>query len=178
MLRNTRHYYGLVAKFFHWSSAILIFILFLSGVWMMRLDYEHYWYDYATYYHENIGILFALSIILRLLWRYFTLTPELSVTLSSLEKHLAHLAHGLLYTLCITTIISGYFILAADHRDISLFSWFSMPPLPKFHSLQADLSGKAHKVLAWGLIILAIIHTVAACKHHFIDKDNTLRKIL
>ncbi len=178
MLRNTKSSYGLIAKSFHWLSAVTILALFISGIWMTDLDYEHFWYDYAAHYHESVGVLFAIFVIFRLLWRQINIKPNFSETLSVVELKAAKLAHNLLYLLCIMIIITGYLIPTADNRGLDVFTWFTVPSLGSFHHQQADFSGKAHYLLSWGLITLSFIHALAACKHHFIDNDNTLKKIL
>jgi cytochrome b561 len=146
MFRNSSNSYGFVAKLFHWLSAIVIFILFFLGIWMIDLDYEHDWYDLAVHYHESIGILLTLFIVMRLFWRWFDNKPAPSLSLSVWEKKSAVIVHFLLYLLCLFIFFSGYLIPTADHRSIDVFSWFTVPSIGSIH--------------------------------HFIDKDNTLKKIL
>lgn len=59
-----------------------------------------------------------------------------------------------------------------------MFNWFTMPGAGALFENQADIAGNIHFYTAWGLIILAGLHAVAALKHHFINRDNTLRKML
>jgi cytochrome b561 len=38
--------------------------------------------------------------------------------------------------------------------------------------------GPVHEAAAWGLIIVALLHAAAALKHHFLDRDNVLKRML
>lgn len=75
-------------------------------------------------------------------------------------------------------IISGYLISTADERPIEVFGWFSVPSFGSFIDNQEDIAGTIHEWLAYVLIALASVHALAALKHHFIDKDNTLKRML
>ena len=84
------------------------------------------------------------------------------------------LGHGLLYLGLFGVMISGYLISTADGRGIGVFGWFEVPALISGLPEQEDVAGLIHKYLAWGLVIFAVIHALAALKHHFIDRDATL----
>lgn len=64
----------------------------------------------------------------------------------------------------------------ADGRAIEVFNWFSMPAVGELFLNQADIAGEIHYYLAYSLIGLAALHALAALKHHYINKDNTLKK--
>jgi len=74
--------------------------------------------------------------------------------------------------------MSGYMISTADGRPISVFNWFDIPALPALIEQQEDIAGEIHFISATTLITLSLLHAAAALKHHFIDKDNTLRRML
>ena len=75
-------------------------------------------------------------------------------------------------------MISGYLISTADGRGIEVFDFFVIPALGSIIENQEDLAGLVHKWLAYLLVSLATLHALAALKHHFIDKDNTLNRII
>ncbi len=74
--------------------------------------------------------------------------------------------------------VSGYLISTEDGRGIDVFDWFTMPGAGALFSHQADIAGDIHLYSAVVLISLAALHAIAALKHHFINKDNTLRKMI
>jgi len=178
MIKNTIHTYGLVAKTLHWVSAITIISLFFLGIWMVDLDYDHDWYYPAPHYHESFGILLALLIIFRLIWRWVNISPTPSITTSTLEKRIAHLTHIIIYLSILIILISGYLIPTSDNRGIEVFTWFTVPSLGELIDQQTDIAGKIHYWLSYGLMGLISIHVLAALKHHFINQDNTLTKML
>ena len=69
-------------------------------------------------------------------------------------------------------------ISTADGRGIEVFNWFEVPALPALIEQQEDVAGLVHYWLATSLIVLAGVHALAALKHHFINKDKTLLRML
>lgn len=168
--------YNTTAKLLHWISALLIISLFALGWWMVELTYYSEWYKIAPHWHKSIGLcLFAVTLF-RLLWKITTKTPAIEG--QAWEKVSAKLAHRSLYLLLFGIFISGYMISTADGRPIAIFNWFSVPGFGEFFENQEDIAGLVHFYLAYSTIGLTAIHTLAALKHHFINKDNTLSKML
>ena len=75
-------------------------------------------------------------------------------------------------------LIAGYLISTADGAGIPVFGLFEVPALISGLPDQADVAGVIHLYLAWGLVIFAGLHGLAALKHHFIDRDVTLVRML
>lgn len=168
--------YNKLAKLLHWTSAILIIGLFAAGFWMVGLDYYSEWYNTAPHWHKSVGLIFFTLTLFRLFWKFISISPGLIG--SPFEKKTASAAHYLLYILLFTLFISGYLISTADGRGIETFNWFTVPGLGSFIENQEDLAGLVHEYVAYTLIGLASLHALAALKHHFINKDNTLKKML
>lgn len=178
MLQNSKHRYGLIARLLHWTSAILVTSLFALGLWMLSLDYYDKWYTLGPHYHVSFGVLFAGLLIFRIIWRCCTLQPKPEPSISQIEHKAASITHLFIYILLVLIIISGYLIPTADNRGIEVFSWFTLPSLGSFIEQQEDIAGRWHLWLAYILMGLVVLHILAALKHHFIDKDNTLKKML
>ncbi|GAB7194875.1 hypothetical protein OS11_11470 [Dickeya oryzae] len=79
--------------------------------------------------------------------------------------------------LLFSILISGYLISTAEGQPISVFGWFSVPATLSGIQNQADSAGKIHLYLAWSVVILSVLHALAALKHHFIDRDVTLKRM-
>lgn len=178
MLKNTGNDYGLIAILLHWLVAIAIFGLFGMGLWMTGLDYYDPWYQRAPDLHKGIGVLLLIVIGLRLAWRLGNPVPRAEATSSQMERRLARFAHGLLYLLPFAVMIAGYLISTADGRPIDVFGLFEIPATLSGLDEQEDVAGLVHEVLAFTLIGLIALHALAALKHHFIDRDRTLRRML
>jgi len=176
MLRNTSTSYGLVSIALHWLMAFALFGMFALGYWMTTLTYYDRWYHDAPEIHKGIGILLLLLLIFRFLWRLISTRPKLMG--SWWEKIVALGVHRLHYVLMFTVVISGYLIPTAEGVGIDVFGLFTMPATFTFDKQQADLIGKIHWAAAWAMIGLAGLHAAAALKHHWIDKDMTLLRML
>lgn len=177
MLGNSNAEYGVISKLLHWLSAIIIISLFALGYWMVELDYYSNWYQTAPHYHQSFGVVLFFMTVLRALHIYIQPIVLPVKGQLEIEYFLAKLTHILLYLLLFALFGSGYLISTADNRPIAVFSFFNLPSLGEFFPLQADTFGVIHQYLAYTLMLLAFIHMIAAFKHHFIDKDNTLRRM-
>lgn len=167
--------YNRTARIIHWVSAVVIIGMFAVGWWMVDLTYYSPWYKTAPFWHKSVGILLAVLTIIRLVWKLLSSAPAIEG--KPLEKLAAKSVHHLMYLLLFVLFISGYLISTEDGRGISVFDWFEVPGLGKLFEQQADLAGVVHFYVAVTLIAFAALHALAALKHHFIDKDDTLRKM-
>ncbi len=178
MWRNTDDRYGLIAVILHWTIAIVVVGLFALGLWMVELTYYDPWYKRAPDLHKGIGVLLALTLLIRILWRLINPKPRPEPGQSDLERRAARVVHIALYVLLLLVMTAGYLISTADGRSIDVFGWFSVPATITGIPNQADLAGEVHLILAITLIVLASVHALAALKHHFIDRDGTLLRML
>ena len=178
MIKNTSEQFGLVTKLIHWLSAFTILALFVLGFWMVDLDYYNDWYQTAPHWHESVGILLLIVTLLRVFWRLINVTPEPLENQSVLIVKSAKLAHLLLYCLLLLVMFSGYLIPTADDRVISVFNWFDVISFGELFSNQEDISGLIHEYAAYSLIALSLLHALAAIKHHYINKDATLQRMM
>jgi len=177
-LRNTAESYGLLAIFLHWLVALAVIGLFVLGVWMTGLTYYDEWYRRAPDIHKSIGILLFFVMLTRVIWRTSNITPRDEPGIGTMQRRLARGVHLLLYLLLFAMMISGYFISTADGKPIEVFGLFAVPATISGIPNQEDIAGKIHWYLALTLISLASLHAAAALKHHFIDHDRTLKKML
>ncbi|GAB2887495.1 cytochrome b [Microbulbifer echini] len=176
--RNNQTHYGWVAIILHWLMAPAIIGLFVLGWWMRQLSYYDPWYQQAPNIHKGIGILLLVALVLRLLWRTINTIPKDEPNIPRWQALAASATHALIYLLLFAIMLSGYLISTADGRAIDVFGWFSVAATIQGIPNQEDLAGSLHEILAWSLIVLVSLHALAALKHHFIDRDATLRKML
>lgn len=177
-LFNSSNRYGLISVIVHWLVALAVFALFALGLWMTDLSYYSEWYRTAPALHKSLGITLFALMLLRVLWRLLTPQPAVLSRHSTAVQLLSRLGHGALYLGIFVVMISGYLISTVDGRGISVFDLFEIPVLITGLPNQADLAGDVHFYGAWGLVILAGLHGLAALKHHFIDGDATLKRML
>lgn len=168
--------YSRVAKIIHWLSAVTIFALFALGYWMVDLTYYSEWYKIGPHWHKSVGLTLFVLTVIRLIYKKIKNSPAIEG--AAWEKMGAKIAHMLLYILLFSTFISGYLISTADGRGIEVFNFFTLPGLGSFIENQEEIAGDVHFYLTYSLIALALLHAAAALKHHFINKDNTLKKMI
>ncbi len=178
LLKNTLQSYGVITKLLHWSIAMLTLALFGLGVWMVELGYYDNWYQRAPTLHEGVGALLFILLAIRIFWRWSNIHPDPLKTHRPWEKIAARLTHILLNMLLLAITISGYLIVTAKGAPLNVLNLFNIPASVTDIMNQADKAGELHLWLAWALIILVSIHALAALKHHFIDKDSTLNRML
>lgn len=80
--------------------------------------------------------------------------------------------------LAFTAIISGYLISTADGKPIYVFDWFQIPASITFIDRQEDWAGLVHEISSYAIILMTLLHIGASLKHHYIDKDRTLVRML
>jgi cytochrome b561 len=160
----------------HWLIAGAVLGLFALGLWMVGLDYYHAWYHRAPELHKGIGVLLLGIMLLRLAWRSVNPQPWLSGT--PLQQGLAMAMHRALYGVLFAVIVSGYLVSTADGRPIDILGLGYLPATLSGIDRQEDIAGVFHQALAMFMIVLAALHALAALKHHLIDHDRTLLRML
>ncbi len=175
--KNSQQQYGVVSKALHWLSALTVFALFGLGYWMVELDYYSEWYQLAPHWHESTGILLFIATLLRLFWRRTAGKLTALSSHSALEKKASAVMTVILYIVLLSVLVSGYLITSANDKAIAVFGWFNVTPMLLAIDNQEDIAGLVHYYLAYSLMFFAILHAVAALKHHFFDKDTTLKRM-
>lgn len=175
---RSRDRYTRVAIVLHWLVALAVPAMFVLGAWMVDLGYYDPWRKEAPEIHKAVGVLLFLIVVARLAWRLFHRPPAPLPTHAPWERRSAAVVHVLLYVLLLATMLAGYLISTADGRPIEVFGWFSVPALISGLPNQEDIAGELHLWLAILLLSLAAVHALAALKHHFVDRDRTLLRML
>jgi cytochrome b561 len=171
------HSYTAIAKLFHWGMALVFAGLIALGFVMtdMSLSPEKLQY-YA--WHKWAGVTVFLLVWLRLVWRVLNPPPAYPNTMSPLVKGVAHLGHAALYGLMIVIPVSGWLLSSAKGVPTV---WFGVLPLPDLLEKDKELGhllSEVHEVLNFVLLFLLAGHAGAAMKHHWIDKDDILKRML
>jgi len=156
--------------------ALAVFGMFALGIWMVELGYYDSWYHDAPYIHKSLGMLLFLMLVFRLVWRLLNVRPVLMG--KAWEQVIALLVHRLHYIVLFVLMVTGYVIPTAEGVGIDVFGWFTVPAIISFYQAQADMIALIHRYAAWAAMGLAGAHAAAALKHHFVDKDRTLLRML
>lgn len=176
--KNNASRYGHISLLVHWLVAIVVYGMFALGLWMVTLGYYDSWYHQAPEIHKSIGILLFIVMAFRVIWRFISPPPKPLASYSKLTKVSSIIVQILIYIILFSILISGYLISTADGQPISVFGWFDVPALFTGAATQADTAGEVHLYLAWAVVLLSVLHAFAAFKHHFFDRDITLKRML
>jgi cytochrome b561 len=176
-LTNDATRYGLVAQVFHWAIVALIVAQFVLAKKADALPLGAA--KLATLaQHKSVGITILGLAILRLTWRLLGSTPPLPDSTPSWQRRAAHVSHFLLYGLLLVIPVLGWLMSSARNFPVS---WFGLVTLPDFiepNPAAFELLHDAHEFAATLLAVVALLHVAAALKHHFIDRDDVLRRML
>ena len=174
---NNFNHYSILTRVLHWLIAGIVVFLFALGLWMEDLDYYHAWYQKAPALHTSVGIVFIFFVVARIINRVLAQFPSALPTHSNIEKSLAKYTHWVIYVLLVVMAVSGYLLASLEGEDVSLFGLVSLPAIALSGSDVEDAIKEVHELCSFTLIGLAIAHAAAALKHHFIDKDVTLKRM-
>ena len=173
-LTNTISEYGLISKFFHWLSALLLVLQIPLGFYLVDLDFGE---NRITI--ENIHIIFGLIIfyliILRLINNILNPTPKIKNSTFTGQIFIARLNHFLLYITIL--LITGSGILKKLFGGETLIIFFKKIKIKDNFDL-ADQFYDAHVFANYFLIALITLHILAVIAHKFIFKENILKKML
>jgi cytochrome b561 len=176
-IRNTTTRWGAIAQTLHW----LIVVLIIAQVILANIaeDLPLGVKKLAMFArHKSVGITILVLAVVRLAWRWANPTPELPNTLKPYERVLANVTHAGLYILLFAMPLTGWMMTSARGFPVSWFGFFQLPDfVPKNQSLYNAMK-ETHDTLAVALYAIVFLHVVAALKHHFVLKDDTLRRML
>ena len=178
MLKDSAAGYGLATIALHWVCGLLIIFLFGLGVYMRGLDYYSPWYHRGPELHIALGLALWLLMLLRVLWRIHNPSPAPIPSLSKANISAAHSVQLLLYVGFFAVSISGYLITTGEGQGANFFDLARLPASIELSSDNIDRAGLVHKYVAWALMGLCLLHTLAALGHHFIYRDQTLVRML
>ncbi|WP_264213748.1 cytochrome b/b6 domain-containing protein [Leisingera thetidis] len=188
---NTFSSYGSVAKTFHWLTALLIFSAFPLGyvanglahqIQSPGFDGSPAVIERATLLfslHKTLGVTVFFTALLRILWALSQPKPGLLHPDRKAEALAAEVVHWLLYGSLVAVPLSGWIHHAATTGFAPIWWPFgqTLPFVPKSEAL-AELTAGVHWVLVWTLAAALGLHAAGALKHHVIDRDATLRRML
>ncbi|CAA0107669.1 Cytochrome b561 [BD1-7 clade bacterium] len=177
MLTNSDKSYGWVTILLHWSMALCIFFMFGLGVYMVDLSYYDTWYHGSLDLHKSIGSLLIGVWMVFFAWHLINKKPAPEPG-KAWEQLTAKLMHKVLYLTIGALLLSGYLISSADGAPIDVFGIVKLPAWQLGIENQETVFGDIHEILAWLLIGLVALHASAALKHHFFDKDKTLKRMI
>ena len=168
--------YDGVAITLHWATALLVVVQFLNAKtwdWFPRETRES-----VESLHISLGVLLSAVIVARLAWRWI---PGRQV--SSVQVGWVRIAskgmHYLIYALLVAQAVTGFAFRWAQGHPAGFFGLFAIPG--PFGELARPVRRQLHELhewIAWAIIVLALLHALAALYHHYVLKDGVLGRML
>lgn len=166
----------------HWLVGLSMIGLLSVGVYMHETE------SYALYpLHKSFGVLILPVILFRVVWRIKEGWPTAVGLYSVLEQRLSKIVHWLLIVGTALFPISGMMMSGAGGHGIPLFGLDLLAPNPNpenpeevipLNETIAGIGHEMHEILAWIIITALVLHIAGALKHHIVDKDATIRRML
>lgn len=169
--------YTATAKALHWLMAALLFGLLALGFYMHDLPLSPEKLQFYSW-HKWAGVTAFLLVLIRLSWRVTHRPPALPASMPPIMQLAAHAGHLLLYVLMIAIPLSGWLMSSAKGFQTV---WFGVLPIPDLIGKDKELGyllALVHKGLNLSFLAVLFGHIAAALKHHFIDKDDILIRML
>jgi cytochrome b561 len=190
--------YTKTAKILHWLIAVAIFGMFALGWYMSELPKEgpkqmaYDLFDWGIYtwtlseeasprtfyfnLHKSIGISILALIVVRIFWRITHKAPAMLASYKAWETKLANGVHRLLYVLMVALPLSGLVMAVASKYGVK---WFGLEFISGLDNKPLREAFKeVHEIVGVVILLIIIVHILGALKHKFIDKDETLDRIL
>jgi cytochrome b561 len=169
--------YTRTAMSLHWLIALMLFGMFGFGLYMVELPLSPQKLKFYSY-HKWAGVTVFLLVLARLAWRITHRPPALPAGMPAWQVTAAKAGHHLLYLLMVIVPLSGWLMSSAKGFQTV---WFGVLPLPDLLAKDEAL-GEAllltHRLLNWFFMLVVAGHVLAALKHHFIDRDGLLSRML
>lgn len=174
---TTKTGYGKFDKFIHWLMALNIIATLIFAYGMSDLPEALKPQEYGA--HGMSVTTIAICIVIRAIWRAKEGFPPLPASMSDLQKGAAKLVHYLLYILIFAQVSVGVFLASTTKQDFIALGYginytsFDLVSDDLYETLLAF-----HQTIYWSIIVLLALHVIAALKHHFVDKDDVLTRML
>jgi len=161
----------------HWLMAVLLIGLFGVGTYMSDLPVSPQKLKIYSW-HKWAGVTAFLLIAFRLAWRVGHRPPPLPESMPAWQQVAAHGLHHLLYLLMIAIPLSGWLMSSAKGFQTVYFGVLPLPDLVGKDKELGDLLKTVHTTLNYSLAALVLAHVGAALKHHLLDRDDILSRML
>lgn len=180
--------YSLGARWFHWVTALLMFVIIPLG-WIFaefktmpnnknafEAPIPGSPADYASL-HKTLGLLVLAIVAARLVYRMLNPPPALPGRMPAVEKGLAHATHWLLYLVLLIMPISGYIMSSAGEYPIRIFWLFDFPKLP-IPKDQGKIAANLHIYAQFVVYALVVLHLAGVSISLFLQRTNILGRML
>tara|TARA_R110000868_G_scaffold390430_1_gene660109 strand:+ start:650 stop:1177 length:528 start_codon:yes stop_codon:yes gene_type:complete len=166
--------YSGFAKTLHWTIMVLVLLMLYGGFTSEDLPKEDRLGFFQT--HAGIGIIVLLLMITRLLWRLNHPAPALPDGMPRWQQIASKATHHGFYLLVILQPVIGLMIVSTSKFNLKAFGVLGLQIAP--NETVHGIGEKLHGANAWAITALIALHVAAALYHHFVRRDNVLKRML
>ena len=168
--------YSAPARLLHWLMAALILIMLFIGVVMVSISSAER--QTLISMHKTIGVLILVLGIARLVWRFVSSPPPAPIGEPRWRKRIADATHIVFYGLILAMPLIGWAMQTAGGYPVAIFGGLHLPHIvPQNGELHAVLRA-AHRIGAYALYALFLLHLSAALFHTFVLEDGVLKRMV
>jgi cytochrome b561 len=170
--------YTRTAMTLHWLIALLIVAAFTLG--LVMVDIPGFTPTKLKYFswHKWLGVTVLALAAARLLWRHRNRPPQHAPGMAAWQTRAADVTHVLLYILMFAVPLSGYLYTTAAGVPVVYLGLWQIPALFDADTALKGALKPVHYWLNMALAALVVMHVAAALKHHFVDRDDVLKRML
>ena len=170
-------HYPATSKLLHWLVAICVLTTVPVAIAMVRVS-EGPAQDALYNVHKSLGVLILILMVLRLINRLVVGAPIPDPGIEPWQKIVSSIVHTSLYVLLLAMPVVGYIANSVYGASTPFFGLFSLPPIAGKNEALATQLFTIHRWAGFLLIALVLAHVSAALYHHFVRRDNVLRRML
>lgn len=169
--------YTRTAVFLHWLVALGLAGALGVGLYMVGLPLSPFKLQIYSW-HKWAGVTIFLFVFVRLIWRIWHGAPELPPHMAGWQRAAADHAHRALYLLMLAIPLSGWLMSSAKGFPTVYFGILQLPDLLAKNRELGNTLALVHEALNFALMALVLAHAAAAIKHHVVDRDEVLARML
>ncbi len=181
-MKDSREQLSPMSVALHWLVAVLIICLLCVGIYMDETE------TLALYpWHKSFGVVVLVVAFVRICWRIANGWPAPVREYLRHEQILSHITRWVLIVCSLLMPVSGVMMSGAGGYGVDLFgiNLIAANPDPvdpekfiAYNETLAELGHEMHEIIPWLLILAIVLHVCGAFKHHWLDRDDTLRRML
>lgn len=170
--------YGSISVANHWVTAVIFIGMLVFGFYLGYGGLEREARAPLMGWHKSIGTLFLVFVFWRIGWRLAQGFPKEVGLFPVWQRIAAKATHWLLLLSILIMPLSGVLMSIFRGRSVEVFGWFTIPPVTEDRTVIGNIAHDVHGIAPFAISLLIVLHIAAAVKHHVIDKDVTLLRML
>ena len=170
--------YNNVAITLHWIVGVLVLVLVGLGWYMVDIPRGTEERSYFYNLHKSIGLTTGIIVLIRLWWRAKHPPPPLPASMAGWQVTASKISHALLYMCLIMMPIAGFTASQFTKWGVTYFGLFKIPPMASPNKVLYDFFQGVHENTAYVLMVILIVHILAALYHLLFVKDGVFQRML